>query len=714
MEYLAHIAEDGRKQTVEEHLQGTARLSEKFAAEFGAAAYGRLVGAAHDIGKTSLAFQDRLLRNGKKVDHATAGAFRCACKNQLMSASCVAGHHGGLMDFGNLSTDQIGDHTCCGRLKKGLPKNNLLPECNWTEELPDAPAEPNFGGDDYVRSMWVRMLFSCLVDGDYLDTETFMSNGAVRRDGYDGIPVLLEKLERYISPWFPAKNALNHHRCRILSACLEQGCLPRGLYSLTVPTGGGKTVASLAFALRHAVEHGMKRVIYVIPYTSIIEQNAEVFRKILGENNVIEHHSGANFDADEEVHSEKSRQRLACENWDAPVIVTTAVQFFESLYANRPSQCRKLHNIANSVIIFDEAQMLPTAHLRPCVGAITTLVSHFKATAVLCTATQPVLSDLVQSFAHSLQIKELSPDPVELHQKFTRVTFRNGGTLSNETLAGALEQHDQVLCIVNTRKAAQEIFQLLPSMGRFHLSTLMYPAHRQAILKEVRQRLSDGLPCRVVSTSLIEAGVDVDFPAVYREMAGLDSILQAAGRCNREGKRDSADSIVTYFTGETPVPPLFRTSIGASIQALAGDRDPGEHDSIHRYFASYRAFLGDSLDKTRVVERFRRGIAGCRLPFATVASEFHLIDQATKTVYIPAGAGAELCDVLLSGFGTRQTYREAGKFGVSIYEQHYQALLTAGDIRALDQESAVLTNTELYSQETGLSLKADAGKAHFI
>ncbi len=710
MEYLAHITEDGRKQTVEAHLLGTARLSEKFAAEFGAAAYGRLIGLAHDIGKTSQEFQDRLLRNGKKVDHATAGAIQCL--KHIMSASCVVAHHGGLLDFGNPRVDQIGDHTCCGRLKKGLSEKNLIPKYHWTGKLPQTPPEPPFD-NDYVCSLWVRMLFSCLVDADYLDTEEFMQGGTVQRDGYDPMKVLLEKLEQYIAPWFPAKNAINAQRCRILAACKEKGILPRGLYSLTVPTGGGKTVASLAFALNHAVANGMKRVIYVIPYTSIIEQNARVFRQILGDENVVEHHSGRIFDEDEDSDPVKVRQRLACENWDAPVIVTTAVQFFESMYANRPSQCRKLHNIANSVVIFDEAQMLPLAHLKPCVGAIANLVAHFNGTAVLCTATQPVLDDLIRQFAPSLGRTELAPDPVGLQQAFARVTFRDGGKLSNEALAEALEHHEQVLCIVNTRKDAQEVFNLLPEEGKFHLSTLMYPIHRQSTLDEIRRRLLLGLPCRVVSTSLIEAGVDVDFPTVYREKAGLDSILQAAGRCNREGKRAAADSIVTYFTGETPAPSLFKTNIGATNQALSGGRDPGNPESIRRYFTALRGFTGDALDKSQVVKHFEKGISGCRLPFETIAGQFHLIEQATKTVYIPDGEGVGLCDTLKSGYGTKQTYRKAGGFGVSIYEQHYRALLDTGDIVALDQESAVLENLGLYSRETGLSLKADYGKALF-
>ena len=709
--FFAHIAEDNRKQTVVDHLNGTAQRSAAFAADFGAAAFGRLVGQAHDIGKFSQHFQKRL-NGGPKVDHATAGAMECAKVDALMSACCVAGHHGGLPDFGNLMTDQPGDSTFIGRLKRGI--DGGIPPYTWTGRLPQVPPEPDFQNDDYFRSLWTRMLYSCLVDADYLDTEEFMSGDRSRRGAYDSLPVLLDRLEKHIAGYFPPQNELNRSRCQILKACMDAGSGPKGISTLTVPTGGGKTVASLAFALRHAVKHNMRRIIYVIPYTSIIEQNAAVFRQILGEQNVVEHHSGATFDSEEETNGTKSLQRLAAENWDAPVIVTTAVQFFESLYASRPSKCRKLHNIANSVIIFDEAQMLPTAHLKPCVGIISNLVAHFEVTAVLCTATQPVLNDLIQSFVPGIRIMEICPNVSALYAQFRRVSFRNAGTRSNTALAEELSAHSQVLCIVNTRKAAQEIYQELAGEGNFHLSTLMYPAHRQAVLQTVRKRLEDGLPCRVVSTSLIEAGVDVDFPNVYREMAGLDSILQAAGRCNRNGKHPADQSIVTIFTGEYPTPKLFRTNIGATLETLREGSDPGDPESIRRYFTALRSLIGDNLDKAHVVTHLRDGISGCSLPFETVSRDFHLIDQATKTVYIPLADGKELCDMLLSGNAARSVYRKAGQYGVSIYEQHYQALLSAGDLISLDEESGILTNTTLYSEYTGLSMEADTGRAEFI
>lgn len=705
--YLAHISEDGRKQTVQEHLRGTANLCMQFAAAFGAAEQGELVGLAHDIGKNSQAFQDRL-NGGRIVDHATAGVIECAKLDAVWAAHCVSGHHGGLLDGGSMA-DQAGEGTLMGRLKKGI--SGGIPTYETGSPLPVVPQPDLWGRDSLADSFFTRMLYSCLVDADYLDTERFMKGSGFERGSYESIPVLLERLEKYIHPWWNPTTDLNRWRCDILRACLDAGSRQKGLYTLTVPTGGGKTVASLAFALRHAVRHGMSRVIYVIPYTSIIEQNAAVFREILGPENVIEHHSGVQYDAETDLDLEGYRQALASENWDAPVIVTTAVQFFESLYANRPSKCRKLHNIANSVIIFDEAQMIPTAHLQPCVAGISQLVSHYGATAVLCAATQPSLADLFQQYAKDIPIRELCPDGKEQYHKFRRVSFCQGGRKAYEEVAQELSNQPQVLCIVNSRKAAQEIYRQLPEEGSYHLSTLMYPNHRRAVLAEIRQRLAEGLPCRVVSTSLIEAGVDVDFPAVYRELAGLDSILQAAGRCNREGKRPAQDSIVTIFQGEGTIPPLLKVNIGAAKEAMAGAKDPGDLETIAAYFTSYRSLAGDSLDKVGVIRAFQQGIAGCTMPFRTVAEQFHLIDSPTKMVYIPRGDGIEPLERLLTGERSRSLCRQAGQYGVTVYEQHYNALLEAGDITPLDQENAVLNHTLLYDEKVGLSLEADWGKA---
>lgn len=720
--FYAHtrpINENGVERTeyqlLSDHERGVGTLCGQFAEAFGAQAEGHEAGVHHDDGKATAAFQHRLLDNGPKVDHATAGARNIMLSNNLLLAACVMGHHSGLPDLGS-TNDPEGTPTFTGRIKKwGTP---AIPPLDPSYPIPPVrlPQRP-VTKPSLSESFRTRMLYSCLVDADYLDTERFVC-GEVPRGTGASISALLAHLQNKLSEWASPTTELNTLRQNILQACIAAAKRPKGIYTLTVPTGGGKTTSSLAFALHHAVEHGMKRVIYVVPYTSIIEQNADVFRGILGDENVLEHHSGVQFENDEE-NGNPDPKALAAENWDSPLVITTAVQFFESMYANRSSQCRKLHNLANSVIIFDEAQMLPLCHLMPCVAAVGALVEQFGATAVLCTATQPVLGDLIQRFAPSHPVSEICPDIPFYFERFRRVAFRQAGTLEDDTLAETLCGHEQVLCIVNSRKAAQSIFSKLPEEGSFHLSTLMVPAHRRTVLEEIRRRLNDGLPCRVVSTSLVEAGVDIDFPTVYRELAGLDSILQAAGRCNREGKRAAADSIVTIFERSEAPPPLFQTAIGAARLALDGSADPAAPQTMQQYFSKLRQFTGSAIDQVGVIDAFERGRGGSLYPFRTIAEKFHMIDNDTRTIYIPWREGAELIDRLCAGACSKSLYRQLGQFSVQVYDTHFQALYDAGALlladerNGLDDRSAVLTDASLYSEATGLSLKADSGQAFF-
>lgn len=710
--YLAHGATEQHPegQSIEAHLEGTGAMAERFAAEFGAAANGKLCGLAHDTGKYSDEFQLRL-RGGKKVDHATAGAIECFKIKAAVEAVCVIGHHSGLPNVGHKKADTTESQTFFGRMLRA-EQGGIPDYCkNWDGHiaLPQDYFRPSGGG--FATAFYIRMLYSCLVDADYIDAETFM-NGDAGRGNYEPLSALYDKLTAYISKWNNPTREIDILRQKILNSCIEKASAPRGIFSLTVPTGGGKTVASMAFALGHAVANSMRRIIYVIPYTSIIEQNAEVFRGILGRENVVEHHSQVSHELSEDADELEYRSALATENWDAPVIVTTAVQFFESLYANRSSKCRKLHNIANSVIIFDEAQMIPSNNLRPCVAAIAELVRAYNATAVLCTATQPAIDEMLLEYSKKENVVELCPDVDGMFEKFRRTSFEKEGRLTTDELVSRLESQQQVLCIVNTRKFAQEVYEALPSEGRFHLSTLMCPIHRKQKLDEIRERLKSGKTCRVVSTSLIEAGVDVDFPRVFREMAGLDSILQAAGRCNREGKRSAESSIVTVFESENKVNKLIAVNRDAAEETVRDWTQPNTTSTIERYFKAYRDFLRND-DKSGVMAASEKGISGCILPFEWIAKEFKLIDQNTFTVYIPIGEGKELVSRLREGERSRGLYRRAGMYSVSVYQNQFDSLINAGAAEPFGEDAAFLTDCSLYSDEKGLSTDTDGGNALF-
>jgi len=570
--------------------------------------------------------------------------------------------------------------------------------------------DPNF-----ALSVFIRMLYSCLVDADFLDTERFMSNGTVQRDSGECMEVLLDKLKDWISKWLVNRDdiTVNGRRSEILRNCLEQGKAPKGLFQLTVPTGGGKTVASLAFALQHAVEHHMDRVIYVIPYTSIIEQNAQVFREILGNENVLENHSNVDY----EISEDFKPMQLAAENWDKPVVVTTNVQFFESLYANKSSKCRKLHNIVNSVIIFDEAQMLPPNYLKPCMAMIEELLQQYGTSVVLCTATQPALQ---QFLPEKYVARELCPRREEQFRFFERVTYQNIDTVTEEEMAEKLQQEWHALCIVNTRKRAQRLYERLQGEGVYHLSTTMYPAHRRRVLAEIGKRLDDkkGKKCIVISTSLVEAGVDLDFTSVYRELAGVDSIIQAAGRCNRNGERGKEDSIVRIFRwNERENVSGQRQQIDTTKNLLEEGRDITALDNITEYFRRLYRIKGESLDMKKILEKFDGG----DYQFATVAKDFKLIEENTVTVYIDQEpeAKALLQEIRQQGL-TKSRMRKAGQYCVSIrkkgeYEKRkmlFEEMRDAGMVEAVDpgaQDFYVLTQEEQYREDTGLKLEVELG-----
>lgn len=696
-----------KEQPLEDHLERVARLTEQFCRRFapdGAdtdiGRYAYMTGLAHDIGKYAEKFQKKIREDATiSVDHSTAGAKELFEKRMLAASFAVAGHHGGMPN---------GMDTSDSNLKARVNRRKLEDYTAFRDEIAlEKIGEPKLTG--FAHAFFTRMLFSALTDADFLDTEHFMRQGGVMRDGYDPVEALYERLLAYVAPW--RKNteraSLNGVRTGILEDCIKAGSGKQGLYTLTVPTGGGKTVSSLAFALRHACERKLDRVIYVIPYTSIIEQNAAVFRHILGDKNVVEHHSNVSLD-ETELH------QLSAENWDAPLIITTAVQFFESLYSSRVSVCRKLHNIANSVVIFDEAQMMPLPYLKPCVEAIRALVTGYHVTAVLCTATQPALERL---FA-PLPVTEICGDYEALFQKLRRVQYINYGNAAPEEMAGRVQAARQALVIVNRRKTAQELYRILPAEGTFHLSTYMTPKDRRQAIVQIKERLKAGEICRVVATSLVEAGVDLDFPVVYREKAGLDSIIQAGGRCNREGNRSPEESFV-YVFGLQEKYRAFEKNISILEETLEKYGAYDMPDAVRYYFQTLQGLDAAYLDSKNIIAGFEREMDGVVMPFRKADEAFRLIDDKNrKTVFVPTDKeGEQLLDALDACVRERENFRyimrKLNAYAVDIYETEYEKLLRNGSIYEVADGIAVLQDMRLYERKTGLC-GSESGACWFL
>ncbi|PAU77167.1 CRISPR-associated endonuclease Cas3'' [Halomonas salipaludis] len=729
MFYAHSLPDEGKSrwQTLESHLSTVAKLAAERADRFDAGPWGEAAGLLHDLGKYTAPFQRRLEGSPERVDHSTAGAHIAIEKySQLghLLAYLIAGHHAGLANGRD-----IGERTPLqSRLEADLPPLDTV----WQQEitlprnlLPPAHFQQHRDRAFFQYAFLARMLFSCLVDADFVDTEAFYAvheKGVPHaRGGGPPLEVLRDALDKRLAT-FKADSDVNRLRGEILSHVRAQAELPPGRFSLTVPTGGGKTLASLAFALDHAIAHGMDRVIYVIPFTSIVEQNAAVFRDALGEHGeaaVLEHHSAFDGGNQRDRHS-IDKLRRDSENWDAPIIVTTAVQFFESLFAAKTSRCRKLHNIAGSVVILDEAQTMPLPLLRPSVAALDELALNYRASVVLCTATQPALAetdDPERSFQGGFRgMRELAKCPNKLYRDLKRVSVRHIGTLGDETLRDELLATEQVLCIVNNRRHARALFESIADQpGAYHLTTSMYAVHRRRVLAEIRQVLEAGQPCRVISTSLIEAGVDVDFPRVLRAEAGLDSIAQAAGRCNREGRRNASDSEVAIFaTGndDWEPPPELKKFAQVTREALRhhGD-DPLSLAAIEAYFRLLYWQQGpQELDKHGLLKLVEDGrIEG--LPFDTLEQKFRMIENNQRAVIIPIdkdGIARAALKELAYAEGVGGIARKLQPYTVQVPQQGFTVLERVGAIAAVEpdkfgEQFMMLVNEDLYDEWLGLN-----------
>jgi len=733
-----------------DHLTLVGKMASRFASRFDADSLGDVAGRLHDIGKMSAVFQSYIKGKGalKGPDHATAGAREVdrLYGPQLgrILAYCIAGHHAGLADGGS-------EHIP-GTLLHRLVNKPIEAYDGWEAHagvLPEkaaigmpAPLKSKSQHPGFERAFFIRMLFSALVDADFLATEHFYAlanpNGEQLRRGFvNNLETLRDRLDATLTTKASSATAVNRLRTDILTHVRAQSNKEPGLFSLTVPTGGGKTLTSLAFALDHAIAHGLDRIVYVIPYTSIIEQTAQVFRDAVGEDgDVLEHHSAVEWDPkgdeqeDDEGREGLKKLRRDAENWDVRIIVTTSVQFFESLFAARTSACRKLHNLANSVIILDEAQTLPLPLLRPCMAAIETLATGYGASLVLCTATQPALSKR-DGFERGLEnVRELAPDPQNLYTQMKRVRVEIAPEPVNDaTLASQLRAQDQVLCIVNSRAHARDLFgQIKDAPGAQHLTTLMCPLHRRAALAEIRQDLKDRQPVRLVATSLIEAGVDVDFPTVWRAMTGLDSIAQAAGRCNREGHM--TEGIVHVFCSDDvdgrKAPPSMEQFAAATHEVLRGHAgDPLDLAAIRAYFSLVywskgtdqldAAMLGDKPNQSQgILNAIEETARALNFPFAKIARAFRFIEDTMQPVIVPYCASGERESVhdLVSRLRFVERpgaiARKLALYSVPVPRNNCNDLIASGAARYVAPEKfadqfVMLENSELYSQRSGLS-----------
>lgn len=688
----AHTKEGVREedwQLLSTHLSNVADLSERFASVFGADNLGRLIGLCHDVGKAKPEWQ-KYIRGGmrKSPRHTGAGALLAAQKGPDIAAFPVLGHHGGMPSRGETSnrvqaagSDPILLKTANSRAADVLPTH-------------DVPAFLSGGTEQRQRrtcEFFVRMLFSCLVDADFLDTERYVTPGEARVRGAETGLEDLKKRFQQSQQALDSTGPINTARSRIYDSVLSSAAEHPGLFSMNIPTGGGKTRTGMGFALEHALHHEMRRIIVVVPYRSIIKQTADVYRGIFGADSVVEHHSGV------DPEKETKWNRLAAENWDAPIIVTTSVQFFDSLHSNRPSSCRKLHNIARSVVILDEVQTLPPELIEPILDAVRELVENYGTSFVFSTATQPAFTAR-PGFPGLTGVREIAPNACSIFKSFQRVSYElpaNKETVSWTGLSSQIAKHRQALAIVNTKKDAHRLFKFLPGKDTFHLSGNMCPLHREEVLDHVIERLKNDLPCRLVSTQVVESGVDIDFPVVYRAFGPLDSIVQAAGRCNREGKLDSGRLIV-FLPEDGGMPQgAYQTAADLTGTIIPG-LDP-EDLYLPKTFQNYfsRLYGLRNPDKKGILKKRER------MDFPGTSKEFRLIDSDTRMVIVPHKKGHDLAEEMRNKERIkREDFRRLQNYAVSLLNYRLQRALKDG--LCMEVRDGLYEWTGQYDDDTGI------------
>ena len=765
MKAISHFRSPDAENPLAKHLREVADRARDFGAIFGAGDWAECAGLLHDIGKFGEPFQKYIRESVQKerenahieseapraksgrgrVNHSSAGALFAVEAFESSAADSaralefvVAGHHAGLPDEAGSASS----------LERRLEQKHLLKEI--ADRLPSEieasirafrfPSSPS--SDDSTSSppsddsiaLWIRMLFSCLVDADFLATESFMDSAkSESRGGYDSIRDLRERLGAHLRKKKDSapSSPMNSLRAEICERCEKRATAPPGLFRLTAPTGAGKTLASMSFALHHALKYDKRRVIYAIPYTSIIEQTAKEFRDIFGAENVLEHHSAID-PADEKDENRKSR--LAAENWDASIVVTTNVQFFESLFAARTSRCRKLHNIAQSVVVLDEAQMLPPDFLAPILRAIRNLSAPpFGVSFVFCTATQPAFDGLFSASAYQqaaagfskfpkmteILDDDFAPQKLFSRPEFDRVRYDVPSDWSAradwDSLAVEIAARERVLCVVNRRADCVELYRrALAKTGDdeavFCLSALQCADHRKRKIAAIKERLEAKKPTRVIATQLIEAGVDISFPSVFRALAGLDSIAQAAGRCNRGGELGAGEKgEARIFIPPDPPPPFLRMGASIARRLLRKGIDLTAPESFANYFRGYYGFAG-SLDAKQIDTMLR---PHC-LQFRSAAKAFRLIDddwqKSIVVRYPPSLAGAEANKALLARLQTeglsRSLSRRLQRYVVNISEKQCADAAARGEVEECGE--VWVSTADSYDERIGLNLRGDS------
>ena len=730
MEYYAHTREDGKRQTVKEHLEGVSKLAEGFSVDF-LKPLAKKASYDHDTGKYALKYQWRLDDDNIKFSHAACGALeykKFADKNDCFAPLmeyCIAGHHTGLMD-GGTSADNADSPTLSGTLKRGneytgdsdysayaaeiefatLTQEEITPPYN---ELCSAK-DPTELIERYA--FFTKYAFSCLTDADFLDTETFCDENIERGMSGD-FEKALDKLNRELSN-MPSDNPLRQARSRIQQQAFDNSVNKSHISILDMPTGSGKTLCSLKLAL----ESGKKRIIYVIPYTSIIEQTANKFEKMFGDVlPVLQHHSNYSYDGNtEEEKKTAEKLKKTCENWDAPLIITTSVQFFQSLYHYKGSALRKLHNLRDSVIVFDEIHLIPTNLLRPCLKAVGYITKYLNSEALFLSATMPDYSKLFDKFLPDVNYNKLVTDRTDF-KYFKKCEYEDKGKTTLETIAENASQCKNALIVVNTKKTAAELYN-----EKYHLSANMTPAHRSRVIEVVRKKLENGEHITVVSTSLVEAGVDLDFNTVFRQLSGLDSILQAGGRCNREGKDDKGyvyvfDIDETYRKGSD-----LAMRINKTKGLLKKYSDITSYDCIKEYYDGIFDFNQSRIAENSIAKYNEQSNSFDRqglmwpnsIPFRSYAMQFEYISADTISIVID-DPNDQTCHELVETLrkGDMSVRRALQKYSVSVYMNVFKDLYSQGVLNDHGTGIFILENQSYYNNETGLNTQA-AMQDYFI